>query len=370
MRSEIRVQPVFQRILYSQSWEDPLVDLAALEIGPQDDVLAIAASGDNVLGLLTANPRSMTGIDFSLTQICLVELKMAGFKALSYDELLGFLGVDPLTAAERRALYPRLRPHLSETARGYWDGEPGLIGRGVIHIGRFENYFRIFRSYVLPLVHDRGTINRFLALESLEEQRHFYDNIWNSAVWRGLFKVFFGKTLLGKLGRDPAFFKYVDVASVGATFLERARHCFCGIPVRSNAFAEYILRGNYASRDRLPLYLEERHFELLRDNVDRVRLVNDAIEGLLPDCDGAFSKFYLSDIFEWMSAEAYEELLRAFVKAGRPGGKMVYRNLLVPREHPSAVDDLLENDPARAAELLPTERSFVWGRLEIETIKG
>ena len=370
MRSEIRVQPVFQRILYSQSWEDPQADLAALDVGETDDVLAIAASGDNVLALLTANPRSLTGIDFSLSQVCLVELKMAGFLTLSYPELLEFLGVESASGARRLELFLRVRAELSDVARDFWDSNPGLLKAGVIHIGRFEKYLGMFRRYVLPLIHGRRTVRRFLDSRDLEEQQRIYHEVWNTRLWRGLFRIFFGRRMLGRLGRDPAFFKYVELDRVGDEFLGRAQRAFCDMPVQDNHFVEYILTGGYAGRTRLPVYLREENFELLRNNVERVQLVNDEIEGFLPSRDpGAFSKYYLSDIFEWMSPEAFEDLLKAFVRVGRSGGRLAYRNLLVLRDHPAALDEVLESDPERGAEILKSERSFVWGRFVIETIR-
>ena len=47
MKSSIADREVFQRILYAQGWEDPDVLCAALEPGPDDHVLSVAAAGDN-----------------------------------------------------------------------------------------------------------------------------------------------------------------------------------------------------------------------------------------------------------------------------------------------------------------------------------
>ena len=39
----------FKRLVYPQIWEDPVVDMQALDIGPGHEVIAIASGGCNVL---------------------------------------------------------------------------------------------------------------------------------------------------------------------------------------------------------------------------------------------------------------------------------------------------------------------------------
>ena len=43
----------FERLVYPQIWEDPVVDMTALDIGPGHEVIAIASGGCNVLSYLT-----------------------------------------------------------------------------------------------------------------------------------------------------------------------------------------------------------------------------------------------------------------------------------------------------------------------------
>jgi len=55
---------MFQGFVYNQIWEDPEVDLAALELKPHHRVLTIASGGCNVLNYLAADPaiRSNTSV--------------------------------------------------------------------------------------------------------------------------------------------------------------------------------------------------------------------------------------------------------------------------------------------------------------------
>jgi S-adenosylmethionine-diacylglycerol 3-amino-3-carboxypropyl transferase len=368
VKSEIRSRPVFRKILYAQAWEDPAVDIEALRIGPEDDVFAIAASGDNALAFLLEGPRTVTAIDFNLSQCCLLELKMAAIAGLSWPEMLELLGVRPCGRRDR--LYERVRDRLSEAARRFWDAHPELVRRGPIHTGRFEGMFRIFRACVLPLVCSRSTVERILAAPSLEEQRRIYRAEWDTWRWRLLCRLFFSRKLMGALGRDPAMFKYVDRGDVGGYFVERARHALEDFPASGNWFVEYILTGEYADERRLPPYLLEANHARLRGLLERLTIVNDALEEYLPSVpEGRFSKFYLSDVFEYMSPEAAERLFREIWRTGRAGGVLSYRNLLAPRSRPESMAAMLEPDEALARECNARDRSFVYARHCVERIR-
>ena len=56
---------------------------AGLQVGPDDDVLSICASGDNSFALAIAGARSVTAIDLSAPQIALAKLKLAAANTLS-----------------------------------------------------------------------------------------------------------------------------------------------------------------------------------------------------------------------------------------------------------------------------------------------
>ena len=367
MKSEVAARPVFKRILYSQAWEDPDCDREGLAIGPEDDVLAVGASGDNALAFVLAGARSVTAIDFNPNQNHLLELKLAALEALDPPDLHAFLGVRG--HAGRAFFYRLLRPALSPAAREFWDEQPALIERGVIHVGRFEGFLGLFRRYALRLVHRRRTTARLLEARTLEEQRAFYHERWDTRAWRTLFRVFFSRYLIGRLGRDPAFFKYVEVDQVGETFRRRCEHALCDLPLRENWFIEYILTGTY--KQAFPPYLRPENQAALRQRARAaLRLEVGSFEEFLPrQAESSYSGFYLSDIFEWMSEEAFAALLRQFIRVSRPGGRLTWRNLLVPRVRPAGLDDLLTVDEPLSRRLHEQDRSFVYGNFVVATVK-
>ncbi|HVY62096.1 MAG TPA: DUF3419 family protein [Planctomycetota bacterium] len=369
MRSEVRLAPVFSKILYSQAWEDPAIDLAAWGgLNSTDDVFAIGASGDQTLFFALQGPRSIAALDFNLTQCVLLELKIRAIERLTWGEMLEFLGVRP--SGRRVQYYEKLKTDLTPQARQFWDSREDAIRKGVIHSGRFENMFRIFRWTILPLVHSQKTVRALLACRSLDEQRAFFAKRWDTWRWRALFGVFFNKRVMAALGRSEAHFKYVTLDSIKGQLLRRLKHCMTEVPVETNYFVEYILTGDYADERRLPEYLLEESHPKLRKVVDRITIVNDEIEQFLPrQAEGAFSKFYLSDIFEYMPDAPMEAILRELWRAGRDGGVLSYRNLFAPRARPASMAAELQPDEKLGQELNARDRSFFYDRQVVETIR-
>ena len=156
----------------AQSWEDPVVLLAGLRVGPEDDVLSICASGDNCFALAIAGARSVTAIDLSAPQIALAKLKLMAAKRLDVERFRSFLGVGSI--GQRVFLYHELRSDLDDQTRSFWDEHEHWIREGLIGCGIFERHLGTFRTRLLPLIHRRRTIDAFMDTPSLQAQRRFY----------------------------------------------------------------------------------------------------------------------------------------------------------------------------------------------------
>ncbi len=369
LRSTIQDEAVFQRIVYSQCWEDPEIAAEALELTTDDDLVCLTSAGCNVLALSLARPRSVTAIDFSPSQNALLELKIAALRELSWGEYTAFLGARP--SRDRIATYRNvLRPELRDEVRDYFDTQERVLARGVIHGGRFQRYLRIFRRAVLPLVHSRRTVEEFMSLEDRDARAKFYDEQWDNRRWRALFTMFFGRAVMARLGRDPAFFTYVEREDIGEEFLRRTRHALVDTSPIRNHFLQYALLGRYPNLEYGPVYLREQNFEALRAASENIHIVRGDLESHLATMgEDSVSALYLSDLFEWVSAEHHETMLRAIAKATRSGGRLIYWNLLVPRSRPEAVADLIDVHPERSRELHDRDLAFVYGSFYLETVR-
>ena len=138
---------------------------------------------------------------------------------------------------------------------------------------------------------------------------------------------------------------------------------------RSTRQADVAVRGHRDDR-LLPEYLLEESQPKIRAVADRITIVNDEIEQFIQrQPDGAFSKYYLSDNFEYMSEPATEQILRELWRAGREGAVLSYRNLFAPRSRPESMKEMLEPDPALAKQCNWNDRSFFYDRHHVERVR-
>jgi S-adenosylmethionine-diacylglycerol 3-amino-3-carboxypropyl transferase len=346
-------------VRYAQCWEDPQTLSEALAIAPDDAVISIASGGDNSFALLLNNPKTLTLIDGNPAQIFLVELKIQAIQNFDYDDFVSFLGARPCHA--RRRLYGRLRFALSDAGRGFWDRRTEDIERGIIHCGKFERYLSMARRYVLPLIHGEKVVAALLGPSSLDEQRDFFNLVWNNRRWRWLFRLLFGRFLLARLGRDPSCFQYVTTNHIAEELLARTRRGLTEIPVRDNFFLEYIFTGGYHDLETASPYLRKSNFAFLKQNVGRMRLFTGSLEQYLATVEpGAAAKFNLSDIFEYMPVSAVERTLREMLHIVRHAGRMAFWTLFVPRRVPTALSDRIRSSVIDSATYSLSDRGFFY----------
>jgi S-adenosylmethionine-diacylglycerol 3-amino-3-carboxypropyl transferase len=366
MPSEVQGSADFSIIRYAQVWEDADVMLDALDIRSGDTCLSIASAGDNALAMLAKNPHRVVAIDLSPAQLACLELRVAAYRKLQHEELLELIGSRP--SRRRHQLYQHCRSELSNRAREFWDRRPLVIIRGIGGGGKFERYFEIFRNGVMPLIHSRAGIDRLLAGGPLAERRRFYNQYWDTLRWRGLFKIFFSRPMMGKLGRDPAFFNYVE-GNVSTRILQRTKHALSELNPAENPYLQWILTGRHITA--LPFALRAENFESIRVNLHRLEWRQTSLEEYLDGvASGTINRFNLSDIFEYMSLENYHRALQKIIRTGADGARLCYWNMLAPRSRPESLADQLEPLTNLANQLHLQDKAFFYCALVVEQITG
>ena len=195
MRSAVAQVTDFSDIRYAQVWEDADVLLGGLDVQPGDVCLSIASAGDNALALLTRDPSRVIAVDLSCAQLACLELRVAAFRILTHGELLELVGSRP--SVRRAELYRRCRSEIGPGARAFWDSRPVDILNGIGSAGKFERYLELFRRRVLPLVHQRETVQELLKPATVRERKRFYEDEWDTLRWRLMFRTFFSRPVLG-----------------------------------------------------------------------------------------------------------------------------------------------------------------------------
>lgn len=364
MKSEVEARADFSIVRYAQCWEDADVLLPALNIKPGGTYLSIASAGDNALSMLAGNPKKVIAADLNPAQTACAELRKAAYRRLGYEEMLAFTGIRP--GGERDSTYDYLRIYLPETARRYWDRHRVELLTGFYHTGRFEHYFSLFRK-LMRTVHTQKEIAGLFVPKSKEERTDYYDRVWNNRRWNMVFHVFFSEFVMGRLGRDPAFFKYVEVP-VSERILERARYAMTELDPSENPYLYYILNGNFG--EKLPFALRRENYEAIRRNLDALEIRCCSVEDVLNEtAEPCFDGFNLSDIFEYMSEDSMEQIYGRLLSSSAPGARIVYWNMLAPRSVPDGFAGRVHVMEEEEDHLFAQDKAFFYSAFHIEEVK-
>ena len=364
--SEADAHADFRSIIrYAQCWEDADILLAGLDIQPGNVCLSIASAGENSLSMLAYGPARVVAVDLNPAQLAALELRVAAYRTLEHAELLELIGSRPST--RRGALYARCRTALSADARRFWDARSAEVERGIGAAGKFERYFAIFRRRVLPLVHRRAKVEQLLMHRAPDERLRWYEREWNTWRWRTLFRIFFSPTVLGRLGRDPSFFRYVE-GSVADHLLGRVHHALAVLDPSVNPYLVWILTGTH--REALPHALRAEHFDTIRANLDRLEWHCASIEsifdrGIIDRVD----RVNLSDIFEYMSPENATTLFSRLADRSAERARLAYWNMMVPRRGSEYLPQRLRMLSELSRELFLADKTFFYRDFVVDEVQ-
>jgi S-adenosylmethionine-diacylglycerol 3-amino-3-carboxypropyl transferase len=369
MNVESQDQVVLSDLLFGMSWEDPASDRRALAIQSGETLMTITSGACNTLTLLLEDPGKIYAIDINPSQSYLLELKRAAVRHLNYDELRAFLGLDH--SDERLQVFERLRGDLSEAARRYWTGKAEAMRNGVVNAGKYESYVRLISRFV-SLMQGKKRVDGLYRCETVEQQQDYFDRKWNTVRWRMLFKLLINKHVLAKRGLTADYFKFDDGSSSFAeSFLRRARRAICEMPIDSNYFLAQYLLARYWSEEAVPAYLLRENLAVVRKRLDRIELVTSpAQEWLSRQPDDSIDCFSLSNICELMSPDETDRFFAEVARTARPGARVCFRNLIVPRGVPERLQSEIKLQEELSLDLIARDRSFVYSRVRAFVVNG
>ncbi len=362
--TDIAKRASFDIIRYAQVWEDADILAAALRPGADDTVVSIASAGDNAFALLAEGAERVIAVDLNPTQLSCVRLRVAMYRTHTHEHFLELMGSRP--SGRRRHLLDQAAVHLSEEDQAFWAAQKDEVAKfGVGGVGKFERYFKTFREWVLPFIHNKDTIDSLLQPRDAAGRLAFYDKRWNNFGWRQMVKVFFSRTVMGRLGRDPAFFDHVE-GGPAAQVARLTRKALVEQDPSVNPYLHWILKGEHG--EALPRALEVERFETIRERLDRLEVRLCTVETLAEEGVKA-DAFNLSDIFEYMSPEAHEAAYGTILAASRPGARIAYWNMMAPRRVPASLADRVTTDSDAEAKLKPLDKAFFYSDFVVEVVK-
>jgi S-adenosylmethionine-diacylglycerol 3-amino-3-carboxypropyl transferase len=361
-------QVQLSKLIFTHNWEDPAVEESAFNLKPGATIFTITSGGCNAIGMLRFTPKIIYALDINPAQNWLMELKQAAFRQLSYPELLGFIGIRK--EKRRWEMYSALQSQVSAEARNFWENHKNIIERGIFMNGRYERFTKLAGALIRLLQGKKRTEN-FFRCNSLEEQADFYHRHWDNRRWRLIFRLMFNKKRLAKRGLNADYFHFDDgSASFSESFYRRAAHALTGMPIKSNYFLALYLLGHYLSEEAMPDYLLEKNFEILKQQIDKIIPVTADCKYWLKDQPAdVFNAMGLSNICELMNDQDSSFLFNEVQRTGKPGARIVFRNLMIPREVPDFLSQIVAVDKASSQQLRLADRSFVYSKVAVYDIR-
>jgi S-adenosylmethionine-diacylglycerol 3-amino-3-carboxypropyl transferase len=355
------------KLVFTHNWEDPESDHSALQIKRDESVMAITSGACNVLGFLLFDPEVIYSLDINPTQSYLLELKIAAMKSLKFNEFLDFSGLRP--TRNRVNHYEQMKSLLSPEAIHFWNDKMNRIEKGFIMGGQYEKFIKIAGKFIKLLQGRKRVLNLFEE-KSQKEQEAYFDKFWDTKRFHYLFKVLFNKRMLAKRGLVADYFHFDDGSkSFSESFYNRSKKAFRDIPIKGNYFLSLYLLGKYQNEQEVPAYLKKENYEIIKSRLDRIKnITGDAQSWIDSMPDESINCFALSNICELMSEKDTHRLFSGVYHKARDGARVIFRNLMIPREVPEDLSDKIIKDVTLSRQIYDKDRSFVYGKVAAYTI--
>lgn len=372
----------FKGLVYAQIWEDPVVDMAALEIQPDNRIVTIASGGCNALSYLVAGPAQITALDLNTAHVALNQLKIAAVRHLpDHAHLRRFFALAD-SKANLAAYREYLLPHLDDTTRAYWEGRD-LIGRR--RIGGFAKgiYKRGLLGNFIGLAHFvarlyRVDLGEILTARDMDDQRRIFEEKLSPIFDRRFIRWLTDQpaSLFG-LGIPPAQYDALAGDEKMAVVLRRRlEKLACDFSIDDNYFAwQAFSRGYGRGADApVPPYLEAANYAAITERIDRIEVRHaNFTEHLAAQADASLDRYVLLDAQDWMDDAQLEELWGQITRTARPGARVLFRtaaeDTLLPGRVSAALLDRWDYSEAQARELIRADRSSIYGGLHLYRLK-
>jgi S-adenosylmethionine-diacylglycerol 3-amino-3-carboxypropyl transferase len=374
----------FSGLVYPQIWEDPVVDLEALDLQEGERLIAIASGGCNVLSYLASAPISVTAVDLNPAHVALNKLKLAALAHLpDYATFCRFFAeADGRQNVE--AYFTYLSPHLDAATRKYWESRDRLGRR---RIGYFtSNLYRhgllggfIGAGHLLARMHGANPRRLLSAKCRLEQRRIFERELAPLFKKRHIRWLLDRPSALFGLGIPPSQFTALKggEASMADVLHARLERLACDFDLSDNYFAWQAFGRRYASGGSgpLPPYLQRDSFDALRGRAGNVTIMHASMTEHLASLPAAsLDAYVLLDAQDWMTDEQLGALWAEIVRTAKPGGRVIFRtageDTILPGRVPEEILSRFSYDREACRTWTAKDRSSIYGGFHRYVLNG
>ena len=368
----------FRGLVYAQIWEDPEIDMEALDIRPDSRIVAIASGGCNVLSYLVADPAAITAVDLNTAHVALNKLKLASARHLpDHDHFHRFFACAD-RPSNLAAYHAYVAPFLDEPTRRYWEGRDltlrpriGGFRRGIYKRGLLGGF--IGMAHLLARLY-RIDLRAILDAPTQQDQRAVFE-----AQLAPVFDKRFVRWLTDQpaalfgLGIPPAQFEALAGDQPMAQVLRRRlEKLACDFAVTDNYFAWQAFSRGYGRGPEAPLppYLQSANWDAVRSRAGRVTVRHANLTAhLAGEADASLDRFVLLDAQDWMDDAQLNALWTEITRTARPGARVLFRTAAEPSLLPGRVEDRLLSrwtyHAAASADFTRRDRSSIYGGVHL-----
>lgn len=322
-------------LVYNTCWEDPRLDRVALELGPDDTVLVITSAGCNALDYALTGPKHIYAVDMNPRQNALLEMKLAGIRALDFETFYQMFGEGHLPAVHQ-VYRERLRHLLSPWARRWWDKHIRFFHsrrRSFYFRGTSGAFARLMNIYVDRVLRLRPWVDAILQAQTVEEQREIYEKHLRDRFWSRSVRFLMNRdATLSLVGVPRAQREQVENHYEGG-LVQYVQDCveavFARLPLSDNYFWRVYITGRYTP-ECCPEYLKPDNFQRLKDGlIDRISVHTGTVEEFMVENDVPISRFVLLDHMDWLSNKYFhllESEWEAMIRRATADARVIWRS--------------------------------------------
>lgn len=372
---------LFSGLVYPQIWEDPEVDMEAMQLAEGHSIVTIGSGGCNMLAYLSRSPSSIDVVDLNPNHVALNRLKLAAFQHLPDHAAVVHHFAQENTRSNSRSYDRFIAPNLDAKTRDYWN-KRGVTGRR--RIAAFNrNFYRtgllgrfIGAGHIVARLHG-VKLTDITETHSLREQRQFFDDRIAPLFEKPLIRwITARKSSLFGLGIPPQQYDELASMSEGGTIAPVLRHRLeklaCHFPLKDNYFAWQAFARRYPQphEGTLPTYLKPELYPAIRANANRVTVHHASFTELLTQKAAAsVDRYILLDAQDWMNDRQLNDLWGEITRTAAPGARVIFRTAAEKSVLDGRLSDTLLDQwtyhAERSAELNKQDRSAIYGGFHI-----
>ncbi|KAI9293726.1 hypothetical protein K502DRAFT_366453 [Neoconidiobolus thromboides FSU 785] len=322
----------FDTYIYAFTWEDPREDIKVLDLNPEDEMFVITSAGDNALDYLChADIKRIHCIDMNPHQNHLLELKIAGIKALGYNEFWKMFGEGTNENFEN-LLDLKLSAHMSSPAYQYWKLNTDRFTKNNFFKTGCSGYALNIVQFLIKCLGIKKQVDALCSAKTIEEQKRIYNQSIRPIILNSWFiKLLDNPVFLWKALGVPIN-QWNMLLNEGSSYQYM---CDTLDPIISRSlfsndqyFYHLCLKLQY-TQDSCPSYVNQKYFQRLKSTniLDTMRLHTSSILEVLRSLEpSSLTKVILMDHMDWFNEkDAREEIQQLSVQV-KKGGYVFWRS--------------------------------------------